>query len=66
MHDADFRASEKDFDSFVAALTEQIIEKDATIPELPVKDLVRRCRTDWDTLTCGTEVSDIPRHPIQS
>ncbi|KAI9843011.1 MAG: hypothetical protein M1837_006642 [Sclerophora amabilis] len=41
MHDADFRSSEKDFDSFVAALTEKIIEKDETIPELPVKDIVR-------------------------
>ena len=41
VHDADFRASEKDFDSFAAVLTEEIMKKDETIPELPVKDIVR-------------------------
>ncbi len=40
VHDADFRTSEKDFDSFAAALTEKLIEHDETIPELPVKDIV--------------------------
>ncbi|KAL9108881.1 MAG: hypothetical protein Q9227_006412 [Pyrenula ochraceoflavens] len=39
MHDADYRASKSDWDSFVEALTEKIIEKDDTIPELPPKDL---------------------------
>lgn len=39
-HDADYRASKKDWDTFVEALTEKIIEKDETIPELPAKDLV--------------------------
>ena len=41
VHDADYRQSKKDFDSFVECLTEKIIEKDETIPELPAKDLVR-------------------------
>ena len=40
VHDADFRQSEKDFDSFVEKLTENLMEKDGTIPELPPKDLV--------------------------
>ncbi|KAI9828305.1 MAG: hypothetical protein M1832_002733 [Thelocarpon impressellum] len=40
LHNADFRASEKDFDSFAGALTEKIVEHDETIPELPVKDIV--------------------------
>ncbi len=40
MHDADYRTSKKDFDTFVESLTEKIIEKDETIPELPPKDLV--------------------------
>ena len=40
IHDADYRQSKKDFDSFVECLTEKVIEKDETIPELPAKDLV--------------------------
>ena len=40
VHDADYRQSKKDFDSFVECLTEKVIEKDDTIPELPPKDLV--------------------------
>ena len=40
VHDADYRQSKKDFDSFVECLTEKVIEKDETIPELPPKDLV--------------------------
>ena len=40
VHDADYRQSQKDFNSFVDSLTENIIEKDETIPELPHKDLV--------------------------
>ncbi|KAI9845616.1 MAG: hypothetical protein M1838_001676 [Thelocarpon superellum] len=46
MHDADFRAAEKDFDAFVDVLTGKIIEKDSTIPELPVKDLKFRIYRD--------------------
>lgn len=40
VHDADFRTSKRDWDTFVESLTEKIIEKDSTIPELPAKDLV--------------------------
>lgn len=45
-HDADFRQSWKDFESFVEALTEKIAEVDETIPELPPKDLVFRIYRD--------------------
>lgn len=41
VHDADYRTSWKDWESFVESLTEKIVEKDDTIPELPPKDLVR-------------------------
>ncbi|ODH49286.1 hypothetical protein GX48_04626 [Paracoccidioides brasiliensis] len=40
MHDADFRTSKRDWDTFVESLTEKIMEKDSTIPELPAKDLM--------------------------
>lgn len=40
MHDADFRASERDWHSFVDKLTERLIDIDDTVPELPVKDVV--------------------------
>ena len=40
VHDADYRQSQKDFNDFVDSLTEKIIEKDETVPELPHKDLV--------------------------
>lgn len=40
VHDGDYRQSQKDWSSFVESLTEKIIEKDETIPELPPKDLV--------------------------
>ena len=39
-HDPDYRAAKKDFETFVETLTTRIIDKDSTIPELPVKDLV--------------------------
>lgn len=42
MHDADYRQAKSDFDTFVESLTDKIIEKDDTIPELPPKDLVCR------------------------
>ena len=45
-HDADFRQSEKDFDSFIEKLTEKLIEKDETIPELPAKDVKFRIYRD--------------------
>ena len=40
MHDADFRASERDWHSFVDQITERLIDIDDTVPELPVKDVV--------------------------
>jgi len=46
MYDADYRLSKKDFDSFVEALTEKVIERDETIPELPPKDLTFRIYRD--------------------
>ncbi|KAG6991421.1 hypothetical protein G7Y79_00052g087610 [Physcia stellaris] len=46
IHDADYRQSKKDFDSFVECLTEKVIEKDETIPELPAKDLTFRIYRD--------------------
>lgn len=45
-HDADYRASWKDFESFVESLTEKVAEVDETIPELPPKDLVFRVYRD--------------------
>ncbi|OQD94619.1 hypothetical protein PENSOL_c025G00754 [Penicillium solitum] len=45
-HDPDYRAAKKDFDTFVESLTPKIAEVDATVPELPVKDLVFRIHRD--------------------
>ncbi|RHZ55929.1 uncharacterized protein CDV56_105963 [Aspergillus thermomutatus] len=39
-HDADYRASKKDWETFVESLSEKISEQDSTIPELPAKDLL--------------------------
>ncbi len=71
MYDADYRASKRDFDTFVESLTEKIIEKDETIPELPPKDLVRlhahrsycwsRAETEFSLL----DISHIQRHTVQ-
>ncbi|EXJ71933.1 uncharacterized protein A1O5_04434 [Cladophialophora psammophila CBS 110553] len=46
IHEVDYRASWKDWESFVETLTEGIIEIDETIPELPPKDLVFRIYRD--------------------
>jgi hypothetical protein len=40
VHDPDYRASLADFDSFTEKLSEKLIERDETVPELPLKDLV--------------------------
>jgi len=40
VHDPDFRQAEKDWFSFVGAITERLVEIDDTVPELPVKDVV--------------------------
>ncbi|KAL4870451.1 hypothetical protein BDV12DRAFT_165970 [Aspergillus spectabilis] len=45
-HDADYRASKKDWDIFVETMTEKVTEQDGTIPELPAKDLVFRIHRD--------------------
>ena len=45
-HDADYRQSKNDFDTFIEKLTEKLIEKDETIPELPAKDVVFRIYRD--------------------
>ncbi|QKX57050.1 uncharacterized protein TRUGW13939_04158 [Talaromyces rugulosus] len=45
-HDADYRISKNDWDTFVDSMTEKIVEKDETIPELPAKDLVFRIYRD--------------------
>jgi hypothetical protein len=41
VHDPDYRASLQDFTTFLDFLTQKVIEVDETIPELPVKDIVR-------------------------
>lgn len=46
VHDADYRQSQADWASFVESLSEKIIEKDDTIPELPPKDLTFRIYRD--------------------
>lgn len=46
VHDPDYRTSWNDWSTFVESLTEKIIEKDETIPELPPKDLVFRIYRD--------------------
>jgi len=39
-HDPDYRASRKDFESFVMTLSDKLMEVDDTIPDLPAKDVV--------------------------
>lgn len=46
LHDADYRKSLKDWDSFVGCLTQKVTEKDDTIPDLPAKDLTFRIYRD--------------------
>lgn len=71
VHDADFRASEKDWHSFVENMTEKLIEADDTVPELPVKDVVRRTHNIFWWVICSYTnltmqgVSDISRRAIQ-
>lgn len=40
-NDAEFRQAEKDWHSFVEHMTDKLMEIDDTIPELPIKDVVR-------------------------
>ena len=41
-HDADYRTSLQDFTTFLEKLSEKVVEADGTVPELPVKDIVRQ------------------------
>ncbi|CAI7639821.1 unnamed protein product [Penicillium pancosmium] len=43
---SNYRASKKDFETFVEALTGKLAEQDSTVPELPAKDLVFRIHRD--------------------
>ncbi|KAK4454157.1 hypothetical protein QBC34DRAFT_394416 [Podospora aff. communis PSN243] len=45
-HDAEYRRSLKDWESYVTSLTEKIIAVDETIPELPFKDINFRIYRD--------------------
>ncbi|KAK1759742.1 hypothetical protein QBC47DRAFT_338113 [Echria macrotheca] len=45
-HDAEYRRSLKDWESYVTTMTEKIIEVDETIPELPFKDINFRIYRD--------------------
>ena len=72
VHDADYRQSKKDFDAFVECLTEKIIEKDETIPELPAKDLVRHIlyilsylERNQGAYNLNKDIPNIPRRTIQ-
>jgi hypothetical protein len=38
-HDPDYRQSQKDFHCFIEKLTERLVDKDETLPELPTKDI---------------------------
>lgn len=46
LHDADFRASEADFRTYLGSVQERLVELDETIPELPAKDVVFRIYRD--------------------
>ncbi|KAF9884754.1 hypothetical protein FE257_001244 [Aspergillus nanangensis] len=45
-HDPDYRASKRDWETWVETFSEHIMEVDSTIPELPAKDLVFRIHRD--------------------
>ncbi|KMP02920.1 hypothetical protein CIRG_02612 [Coccidioides immitis RMSCC 2394] len=57
-HDSDYRTSQKDWEAFVEKLTEKIIEKDSTIPELPVKDVPHF------SAACDMAISHPPRSTV--
>jgi uncharacterized protein (TIGR02453 family) len=40
------RQAEKDFHTFVEKLSEKVSEKDPTVPELPIKDVIFRIYRD--------------------
>ncbi|PHH77855.1 hypothetical protein CDD80_125 [Ophiocordyceps camponoti-rufipedis] len=45
-HDGEYRRALKDWNSFVACVTERVIAVDDTVPELPIKDIVFRIHRD--------------------
>lgn len=55
MHDPDYRASWKDFETFLDALTQGIVTVDETVPELPLKDIVSLTFA----FICSSLVSDL-------
>lgn len=69
MHDAEFRQAENDWKSFVEKLTEKLAEIDDTVPELPVKDVVRMLEVVEATRrpnckSVSTDLQDISRHSL--
>jgi uncharacterized protein (DUF2461 family) len=44
--DLDCRQAEKDFQTFVSKLSEIVCDKDSTIPDLPIKDIIYRIYRD--------------------
>ena len=60
MHDADFRQAEKDWHSFVGAVSEHLTEIDDTVPELPVKDVVSPTGRVW----CSMQDSSAHHIPL--
>ena len=60
VNDPDYRASLKDFDSFIEKLSEKVIEADETVPELPMKDIVSLLDSAIPSLGCGSHNSDRP------
>jgi hypothetical protein len=68
VHDPDFRQSEKDWFSFVEKLTERLVEIDDTVPELPVKDIVRcplqRKASRILDADGGTDLPHLSRRPL--
>lgn len=61
VHDPDYRAAQNDFSTFLEALSEKIIEADETIPELPVKDIVRASSKKESDYLPITDIQNLPR-----
>lgn len=60
VHDPDYRASLNDFNSFLECLTQKIMEKDETVPELPVKDIVSEIVFSLLVMTAGCDHTTTP------
>ncbi|KXT02513.1 hypothetical protein AC578_4192 [Pseudocercospora eumusae] len=59
LNDPEFRQAEKDFHSFVEAMTEKLTEIDESIPELPVKDIFRIYRGEYLTSQANCTVHEM-------